>query len=177
MRGTIAAIGLAVLAMITAGCDSGDSSAAQKTTPPTAATPFSPAPTSTWAAEALTAYRNMWAAVARAQLTSDYQSPDIPRYAADQALGYFVVTTKDNHSKGIVSKGEPIIAPRVTRETTESVTVADCVDDSTWLNYSATTGKPIDDVPGGHHRGEAVVTKSPDGWKVTHLTLEGVGTC
>ncbi|MFE3206454.1 hypothetical protein [Embleya sp. NPDC059237] len=175
MRGTTAAMGLAVLAVVAAGCDSGDSPSAKKTTQPSNTT--SATPTSGAGGVALTTYRSLWAAATKAALTSDYENPELREYAHDDALAYFVGSNLNNKEKGLVAKGEPVIAPRVVAEAGDKVTVADCVDGSNWLKYRLSDGKLADDVPGGHHRAEATVTRTTVGWRVTHLTIEEVGSC
>ncbi|WP_331738731.1 hypothetical protein [Embleya sp. NBC_00896] len=169
------AVGLAVLSVVVAGCNSSDSSTAKKTTPPSTASPTSSTPVSQ--AEALATYRNLWAAATKAAATSAAEDPELRKYAHDDALAYFVGSNLDNKEKGLVAKGEPGISPRVVGESEDRVTVADCVDSSRWLKYRVSDGQLADDVPGGHHRAEATVTRTAVGWRVTHLSIEGVGTC
>lgn len=179
MRGTMTAIGLAVLAVAVAGCNSNDSPASKPKTPSAALSQSAPAtaPTSTSGQEALATYRSLWAAAVKAKATSDYQSAELRQYASYDALAYFVGTTLSNSEKGLVVKGEPGLAPRVTQESDDKVTIADCLDDSRWLRYRVSDGQLENNVPGGHHRTEAVVTKSSIGWRVSKITVEEVGTC
>ncbi|WP_331773233.1 hypothetical protein OG948_58560 (plasmid) [Embleya sp. NBC_00888] len=174
MRGAVTIIGLATALMTIAGC-SDDPPATKKTPPPSAPSPT--ASTSPSQAEALATYRNLWTAATKAAATANAEDPELRKYAHDDALAYFVGSNLENKEKGVVVKGEPGISPRVVGETGDRVTLADCVDGSHWLKYRASDGKLADDVPGGHHQAEATVTRTTSGWRVTSLTIEGVGTC
>ncbi|MFF7250475.1 hypothetical protein ACFZBU_42170 [Embleya sp. NPDC008237] len=169
------AIGLAVLAVALIGCNSNDSSTGKNTLPPstTSTTPAASAAQE----EALATYRGLWSAAVKAAATSDHQSQELRKYASYEGLAYFVGTILTNSQKGLVVKGEPKLAPHTTQVSDDKVTIADCLDDSRWLKYRASDGQLEDNVPGGHHRTEAVVTKSSIGWRVSKITVEGTGTC
>ncbi|MFF3909788.1 hypothetical protein ACFYZJ_28295 [Streptomyces sp. NPDC001848] len=75
-----------------------------------------------------------------------------------------------------MTKGQPKFAPVATKVGASSVVIQDCADGSHWLQY-AKDGSLKDDVPGGHHRVDATVSKHGDKWLVESLYIGEVGTC
>lgn len=124
----------------------------------------------------------MWDDFAAAAETSDWESPELARHAADEALSVLSRGLYADHYNGLVTKGEPILDPEVSSvdppEEPTTVVIADCGDSTSWLKYDAETGEPADDEPGGRRSITAVVEKQPDdSWKVTGFAAEAVGTC
>jgi hypothetical protein len=122
----------------------------------------------------------MWRAWVAAGTTSDPNHPDLARYASDQALQSIVRALTINRDKGWVSKGEPVIAPRVESASPPTnptvVRIRDCIDTSNWLNYKA-SGEPADDTPGGKRAVVADVKPFSGVWKVTGFGITAVQSC
>jgi len=131
--------------------------------------------------QALAAYNAMWADMASAARTADYQSPRLARHADGDALSQLSRGLYANKQHGIVAKGDPVTNPTVTSVTPSmspmSVALSDCFDDSKWLNYVASTDDLQNDIPGGKHATTATVVKDDGAWKVTQLAVGAVGTC
>ncbi|HEY6798310.1 MAG TPA: hypothetical protein VI248_26830 [Kineosporiaceae bacterium] len=131
-------------------------------------------------AVALATYRAMWADMVEAGKTADYQSPALARHAAQQALQLLVSGLYDAYKDNVVMKGQPTFDPQVTSLTPAdhpvAVSISDCMDGTHWLNYKR-TGELQDNTPGGRHRATATVGLLDGAWKVTHLQVQGVGTC
>ena len=131
--------------------------------------------------ESIAAYNAMWADMAAAAETADYQSPRLAEHADGEALSQLVRGLYANKQHGIVAKGDPATNPKVTSSTPSgsptSVAIVDCFDDSRWLNYLASTGALQNDVAGGSHATTATVSRSDGAWKVTELAVGAVGTC
>jgi hypothetical protein len=145
------------------------------------------APTSTTTArseverDAINAYNAMWADMASAARTADYQSSRLARHADGDALSQLSRGLYANKQHGIVAKGDPVTNPTVTSMTPSddptSVVITDCFDDSHWLNYVAATNALQNDIPGGTHATTATVSRSDGSWKVTELAVGAVRTC
>jgi len=131
--------------------------------------------------QAIAAYNSMWADLADAAKTADYQSSRLSEHADGTALSQLVRGLYANKQHGIVAKGDPATNPKVTSATPSSnptsVVIADCFDDSRWLNYLAATGALQNEVAGGNHATTATVSQSNGVWKVTELAVGAVGTC
>jgi hypothetical protein len=132
--------------------------------------------------EAITAYRSMWQDFVSAGTTSDWQSPKLGRYATGVALTNLTQALYADHSKGLITNGEPILSPTVS--STEpagdprKVIVTDCGDSTHWLKYRADSGQLADDTPGGKQLINAIVDRQADGsWKVSDFGVHDVGTC
>lgn len=172
---------LSLAAIVTAGsaCQP-DTEPTPNVASPTTAPPATTPPASPARDEALTAYRGMWAAFVEAAKTSNPDAPDIRTYTSDNALKLIVNGLYVNRSDGKVTLGDVVLDPTVTATEPEDnptqVTIADCVNDETWLVYWASGGL-VNDVPGGRHNTTATVVKTADGWKVSAFTLRGSGTC
>jgi len=128
----------------------------------------------------LGAYTGMWDAYAVAARTADYQPGPLSRYAAGDALTVLTRSLYDDHQKGVVLRGAPVLDPKVTgmalagNPGTSDVT--DCADDTRWRQYT-TSGKPASGVPAGRHRIYAQLRLFGTAWKVTNLVVEPAGTC
>jgi hypothetical protein len=59
------------------------------------------------------AYRAMWMDMAAAAKTADYQSPRLARHASGDALSTLVKAHYDVKQRGVVVKGELLLAPQV----------------------------------------------------------------
>lgn len=186
----VAATPVVALAALLAGCTGPNSGPAAPLTTVTSSTttstgtPASTAPSSTptnaVADAALAAYTGMWKATARASWTSDWQSPELARYARDAALQKITQALYADRQRGVTAKGEPTLSARVTDlvpvgAPTEA-RVLDCGDSSGWLKYRA-DGQPLDEEPGGRRRITATVTLDAGAWKVTDFAVQGVGSC
>jgi hypothetical protein len=170
----VVVVGLGVVA----GCDRNGSEpgpTATAPTPPSLGTTSADARTA-----ALEAYRGMWRAWVDAGTTSDPTHPDLARYASEQALQSIVRALAINRDKGWVSKGEPVIAPRVESASPPTnpamVRIRDCIDTSNWLNYKA-SGELADDTPGGKRLVVADVKPSSGVWKVAGFGITAVQSC
>jgi hypothetical protein len=187
-------LGLVLVAVVVTGCASagsgsgGSSSATSRstssqgqtlTTTSTTADPSSSA--ATQQQQAVAAYQAMWAAWVTAALTSDPTSKSLGRHAAGNALELIVTSLSQDKREGMVTRGQPVLKPRVQAATPSSapthVTIADCADATHWLKYRASTGTLKDDVPGGRHTVNAVVQNVNGTWLVVQFLVQPVGTC
>ncbi|MEV8442142.1 hypothetical protein AB0425_32605 [Actinosynnema sp. NPDC051121] len=131
---------------------------------------------------ALAAYQGMWDAFAAAAATSDWQSPQLGRYATGLALSTLSRGLYADHHNGLVSKGSPTHNTQVSSVdppvNPAKVIVSDCSDSTDALKYRADNGQPADDGAGGRRLIKATVEKQSDGsWKVSDFGVQGVGTC
>jgi hypothetical protein len=131
---------------------------------------------------ATTAYFGMWEDFTAAAETSDWQSPELARHAADEALSVLSRGLYADHYNGLVTTGELILDPAVSSvdppKNPTTVVIADCADTSDWLVYDSETGVPVDDQSGGLRAITAVVEEQGDGsWKVTGFAVGEVGSC
>lgn len=175
----IAAALLAGVAAVASACSSETPGTdANSSTRTSASAPASTnASTSTPSAEALAAYRAMWAEVASAGTTADYQAPSLSEHLSGDALKTITENLAADKNQGIVGRGVPVVHPVVTAASTTSVALSDCLDDRAWLQVYASTGKPVDDVPGGLRSTTATVTDINGTWKVTQLNTGDEGSC
>jgi hypothetical protein len=132
--------------------------------------------------EALATYRAMWQDWVVAGRTADYRAPALADHAAGQALRLLVGGLREANQRGVVIKGEPLLHPKVTALKPSSARpsaaeITDCLDSTRWLSFNKRTGKLQDDTPGGHRRVTATVGHIAGNWKVTVLTVRGLGTC
>jgi hypothetical protein len=181
MRITRAHAAVTALASATAlaACSSGAATpqgSASRTPAPVAAASASASP-STAAQLALAAYTAMWGDVQALSETSNYTDPRL----GDHLDGSAYMTVSENMSvdkaHGVIALGAPILHPRVLAANATAVSVADCLDDTHWLEYYASTRKLTNNVPGGHRYVAATVTDKNGTWKVTTLDVRGEGTC
>jgi hypothetical protein len=123
----------------------------------------------------------MWADMASAARTADYQSPRLERHAAGDALSQLSRGLYANKQHGIVAKGDPVTNPTVASMTPSdnptSVAIADCLDGTQWLNYVQATGELQNDTPGARHATTATVSLENGAWKVTNLAVGQDGSC
>jgi hypothetical protein len=122
----------------------------------------------------------MWADLVSAARTSDFQSTALSQHATGQALTLFVQGLARDQLHGIVTRGEPEFHPVVTslspdRDPT-AATVADCFDDTHWVEYK-TSGGLAKNAPGGRRSTTAQLVKASGTWKVDRLTIMKTGTC
>lgn len=179
--GPFGAVALTLLVLL-AGCDgsaphNGASPTAQPTLPPTSTS----AP-GTAQEQAVAAYKGMWEAYARAGLTANPDDPELARYASGVALEKLARALRAYRDKGQVVKGEirsnPQLADASPAKTPATMSVTDCVDTTSFLAYWASSGEPVNDVPGGRRSMLATVSDvSGVGWRVTSYGLQAVNTC
>ncbi|WP_147453809.1 hypothetical protein [Nocardiopsis sp. Huas11] len=136
-------------------------------TPPALAAPASPSPEEL----ALDAYRGMWGVVVEGSHEGAVGHPDLEEYASGQALE---LTTAMLH--GAVATGEPATDPEVVDSdltgSPATVSVEDCVDDSTWVVEDENEG-----MEGGSRLVAATVVANDGEWRVDDLWLESYGSC
>jgi hypothetical protein len=167
-----------LLAVTLTACGSGSTSASSSTvqasSTTTAVGPVDPA------AAVLSAYRAMWADLVTAARTSAYQSPLLPQHASGNALTIFVQGLARDQLAGIVTKGQPVLDPRVTSLTPSvdptHATLADCFDDTHWVEYKVSGGL-ANNAPGGLRATTAELVMKDGVWKVTQITIDKTGTC
>ena len=170
----VALVAVWAAALLMAACGGPDPSAHS---PPPASKP----PTRAAASEAvLSAYREMWADLVIAADTSDYQSPLLPDHATGAALTLLVQGLARDQLHDIVTRGVTVHHPEVTSLSPaadpDRAAVADCFDDSKWIEYT-TSGKRAKNAPGGRRRTTADLTKVGGTWKVSELTVNATGSC
>ncbi|MEU6260196.1 hypothetical protein ACFUEN_29680 [Streptomyces griseorubiginosus] len=119
--------------------------------------------------------------MAQAGTTSDWNSPELARYATGDALSAISRGMYADHLNGLVTKGEPRNDPKVTSAVPPAnpttITISDCGDSTHWLKYRKDNGKLADDEPGGRQAITAETKKLNGTWKVTRFAVEGVGSC
>jgi hypothetical protein len=132
---------------------------------------------------AVATYAEMWQAMARAAQTSDWQSPELSRYATGEALTTMIRSLYDDNLNKMVTRGAPGNSP-VARlaeppEDPTKVLIEDCGDSTYWLKYRMGTDRPAGTGSGGGRRLiRAEVLRQPDGtWLVNRFAVEGLGTC
>ncbi|MDM4783413.1 MULTISPECIES: hypothetical protein [unclassified Micromonospora] len=129
---------------------------------------------------ALDAYRGMWQAYAKAGLTANPQEPDLARYATGPALALLTSGLTKLRADGEVIKGRYQSSPHVAATPAsagDTITVRDCLNTTDFLTYKASSGALSDDTPGGNRAVLATVTRDDDGWKVSTVAAQAVGTC
>jgi len=131
--------------------------------------------------QATTAYLGMWQDMTKAGTTSDWNSPELAHHATADALSAISRGMYADHLNGLVTKGEPKNAPKVSSatpaESPTMVLISDCGDSTGWLKYRKDNGKLADDKPGGRQAITAEVKKLNGAWKVTRFAVEAVGSC
>jgi hypothetical protein len=166
--------------MFLTGCGAGSSPTAAPTTASpnqsgsTTGVPVDPS------GRVLSAYRAMWADLASAARTSDFQSPRLSQHASGQTLTLFEQGLARDQLHGIVTRGTPALHPVVTslspQRDPSHATVVDCFDDAHWLEYR-TSGELAKKAPGGHRATTAQLIRTSGTWKVDRLTIDKTGTC
>ncbi|MCF2531157.1 hypothetical protein [Yinghuangia soli] len=124
----------------------------------------------------MAAYRQMWAAMLTAALTSDPTFADLERFAAGEALAKLRYSLTVDQQNGLTTKGPLHISAQATLTSGTTATINDCLDDTQWLKYKA-DGSLKDNIPGSKHHAEAVATLADGLWKITQLRVDGAGTC
>jgi len=119
--------------------------------------------------------------MAEASQTSNWQSPELGRYASGSALQVLSGSLYADHLNGFESRGAPVLQPRATSaepaDAPTTVMLFDCADSTNWLQYR-TDGSLVDDEPGGRRAVTSEVRLHQDGsWKVTRFAVEGLGSC
>jgi hypothetical protein len=169
---------LCVAALVLAAC--GPSSTTPATTSQTLPSASTTPSVSRVTADVLAAYRTMWANLVTAAETSDYQSPLLSQHASGAALSLLVQGLARDQLHGIVTRGETIHYPRVTSLSPSGIptraSIADCFDDTRWLEYK-TSGGLAKNTPGGRRAAAADVVKTAGTWKVSQITVRATGTC
>lgn len=187
-RRAAAVLALSVGLVAAAACGSGTASSSssgttQPAVPTSAAVSTSAAsPAEEAKRQAVTAYLGMWDAFVAASATSDWQSPQLGRYATGLALSTLSRGLYADHYNGLVSRGAPTHDVHVSSVDPPSnpttVIVSDCSDSTNALKYGADNGQPADDGPGGRRLINATVEKQSDGsWKVSDFGVQPVGSC
>jgi len=129
---------------------------------------------------AVEAYRGMWRAWVAAGATSDPNHPDLTRYASGDALTKARLALQTARDRGLVSKGEPVLNPRIDSASPpakpRAVRIRDCIDTTKWLTYKA-SGELANDGPGGRRDVVADVRLRAGTWKVIGFGIAGVGSC
>jgi hypothetical protein len=127
-------------------------------------------------AQAVAAYRAMWADAVAVGVKSDETDPRLDDHARNGGLGLLRYAMRQNAKQGIVAKGQVHLAPVAKRVGRSKVTIEDCLDSTHWLQYR-TDGTLKNNVPGGHHKVDATVVESGGRWLVDSLYVHEVGTC
>lgn len=174
---TLAALTSTATITLLAACSSSPAPALSRSgaaSSPAAAVSASP---SLFAQQALAAYTAMWGDVQALSETSDYTNPRLGNHLDGQAYATISENMSVNKAQGIIGLGAPVLHPRVLATSAAAVTIADCMDDTHWLEYYASTRKPVDNMPGGHRYTTATVTDENGTWKVTTIDTRGDGSC
>jgi hypothetical protein len=176
-RFSASALPLAAAAALAASC-TGHPTATSRTgeaASPAAATanPSLSAP----AEQALAAYTAMWADVQVLSETSNYTDPRLSNHLDGQAYATISENMSVNKAHGIIGLGAPVLHAHVLTVNATTVTLADCMDDTHWLEYYSATRKPVDNTPGAHRYTTATVTDENGTWKVTAIDTRGDGSC
>lgn len=116
---------------------------------------------------ATAAYLGMWRDMAQAATAPDWKSPRLADHASGDALSTVSRGMYADHVNGLVMKGAPKNAPKVTpaipSTASTTVLISDCGDSSHWLKYRAGSGKLADSDPGGRQSITAEVKRQSDG--------------
>lgn len=112
--------------------------------------------------------------------TSDFQSPLLGQHATGDALTLLVQGLASDQLHDIVTRGVTVHHPVITSlspstDPTHAI-VADCFDDTRWIEYT-TDGKRAKNTPGGRHATTADLVKMDKTWKVSQLTIAATDTC
>lgn len=176
-------IGLSLLLTACVQSEAAQSPVSAHVSTPASSLPPSPSldPRTVAERDAIAAYEGMIHAWVEAAKVSDPDAPALRQFASGQALRRMVVLLYLARDAGKVGLGQPVSQPVVNVvspiDAPTEVTLADCLDDSNWLQYKASTGELWDDIPGGRHDVTAVVKRSDSGWKVDSWVPRPVGTC
>ncbi|MBW4717374.1 hypothetical protein KZQ38_09370 [Saccharothrix sp. SC076] len=124
----------------------------------------------------------MWQAYADAGTTSDWRSAALGKFAVGEALTSLTQGLHAAYEQGVVSRGQPNLAPVATTaepaEAPTTVVVRDCGDSTNWTRHRADNGERAADDPTGRRRIEALVTRQSDrSWKVSRFVVREIGSC
>jgi hypothetical protein len=180
-RVTVLVAGCAAAGLVLCACAAPATPSTRSSSPPASSTPSVSAALGA-RVNAVTAYRGMWQAMARAGQTSDWRSSELGRYATGDALTAITKSLYGDQFNHVVTRGAPVNIPAVRSaeppQNPETVLIDDCGDTTHWLKYFAGTNTPVDDLGGGHRSITAEVRRQPDGsWRVTRFAVDGLGTC
>jgi hypothetical protein len=169
------------LVLVLAGCDGDRSPDATVSPPPAGASASSTSPQEAAKAKALAAYIGMWQAMARAGQVADPDAPALRQHADGDALRGIVAALVTYHETGVVTRGAPVLNPRVDSlyppdEPTEA-NVVDCADSSNWTKHKKSTGELVSADPRGRRRITALVRLIGDAWKVARFDTGDIGSC
>jgi hypothetical protein len=175
--------------MAVAACSSGKDTGPEPVAPSTGpaapsrltASPSPTSPADLAGQRAVAAYDGLWHAIAEASHTSNWRSADLARYSSGSALQVASGGLYADHYNGLVSRGAPVLHPKVTSvsptQAPTTVMLFDCADSANWLRYR-TAGPSFTDDPGGRRAVTSEVRLHQDGsWKVTRYAVEPVGSC
>jgi hypothetical protein len=174
--GIVAGLTVCLCALMLGSC-SGASTTPATTSAPAAT---SAAAGTTASDQVIADYRAMWSDLVTAAETSDFQSTLLPLHATGAALTLFVRGLARDRLHAIVTRGITTHRPRVTSLSPpadpDRATVADCFDDTQWIEYT-TSGAKAKNTPGGKRATTAELVKTSGTWKVSQITIGATGTC
>jgi hypothetical protein len=170
----------ALLAVGLAGCQGSDGSAGSTAQDPQPTAPSPTDPKAEAKAAAITAYKGMWDAYAKAGETADQKDPGIRRYATGNARTRIVAALLGYREDGLVTKGHLKMSPKVTslKPAADPTTaeILDCADSTNWTTHKRATGEKVDE-PAGRREITATVVLDHDVWKVSDFDAKDVGSC
>ena len=131
---------------------------------------------------AIETYLGMWREMASAGETSNWQSPALASFATGDALSVITRSLYTDNLNGVVTRGRPSNAPRVSTVdlsvSPATVLVTDCGDSTNSLKYLKGSDQLLNDSPGGRRSITAEVKQQADGsWRVTRFAVGGLGSC
>lgn len=178
-RATVAQLGVVCLTVLLSTACDGTSGASSASRPLDKGRSASAAPATSSAgaeADAIETYRAMWGDAVEAGKTSDPKHARLDDHASGGALALLKHGMQDGRDKGVVAKGKPSMSPHAVSVGKNKVTLRDCFDSTTWLDYRK-DGTLEDDDPGNRYRADATVKRTKGQWKVTDLYLHLAGSC
>lgn len=130
----------------------------------------------------LNAYRGMWTAYIEAGRTTNPRYQDLERYAEGDALNALKAGLESGKQKGLITKGNITMNPRVLELTPTDVPdtakIRDCLDTTgASLVKASPGGTPYTDSPGGRRDVTATARNRGGAWKVVSFVPLDVGTC
>jgi len=175
----VAACAAAIALSTIAACSESSSKSAAKsvTTPTNATSGTTPSAADQAESAAIAAYTGMWKDMAHASDTANWQDKSLPHHATGEALAEMVSGLYSLNQKGLVSRGAPVLHPRLTSSTSTAADITDCASTTSWLEYVASTGKLKNNTPGGNRLVKAHVELADGVWRVTDYTVGELGSC
>jgi hypothetical protein len=124
----------------------------------------------------------MWRAYTQAGRTTNPQYAELSRYADGDALAALKVGLDANKRQGLVTKGDLVPHPLVTKlspaSAPDTASIRDCLDTSGATRVKASPGgSAFKDTPGGRREVTATVKYLDGTWKVASFVPLDVGTC